>query len=560
MSGCSGCSAPPERWAVTTRSLVWAQLDVLVPAFTGIDDRAGADRVQLRPGGRGRQVPALAAGRRGAAGAALQRRRLLPRARTAACRWCSCPGRARSTSGCRCRSGARRSSTTTRTRGWVGAAARRRCESLERERVAAACRPLTPASASCSREAGRCAMSSSSWSTRCCTRATRCTRTRPGATKNATPTPFGIVYPPTLRGDARQHLRPPRAALRAAGAADARAHAPRCGSSPRPASATRRAAPAAAAERAGRRAGGESRAASSTRARARRRGGGSRLLRVAAQRRARTSSAAEPTRSRCGSRTARHAPRGSTAPAALAHSLLSTHPILRVAAGASSRRWSARAPASTPFRCSASGADDVRARAPRSCCPTTRRSPPRAAAACSTRPRSRRRCCCTSGRSATVSERRSSRQDPTVREMIERAAAGDARRRSSRCTAASTLRDPRPRPTSPAPTPAGASRPGRSAAPARSRPRSTACSFRRGGKVRIRPGADADLHARMLDGRARDDRADHDRLRRQGAPRRDDRRRPRPGAAARQRPLPVLLPARGRGAGERRRRGRPDER
>jgi hypothetical protein len=26
---------PPERWSVTTRSLVWAQLDVLVPAFTG---------------------------------------------------------------------------------------------------------------------------------------------------------------------------------------------------------------------------------------------------------------------------------------------------------------------------------------------------------------------------------------------------------------------------------------------------------------------------------------------------------------------------------------------
>jgi Family of unknown function (DUF6084) len=26
---------PPERWAVTTRSLVWAQLDVLVPSFTG---------------------------------------------------------------------------------------------------------------------------------------------------------------------------------------------------------------------------------------------------------------------------------------------------------------------------------------------------------------------------------------------------------------------------------------------------------------------------------------------------------------------------------------------
>jgi len=26
---------PPERWSVTTRSLVWAQLDVVVPAFTG---------------------------------------------------------------------------------------------------------------------------------------------------------------------------------------------------------------------------------------------------------------------------------------------------------------------------------------------------------------------------------------------------------------------------------------------------------------------------------------------------------------------------------------------
>jgi Family of unknown function (DUF6084) len=30
-----GLFGPPERWAVTTRSLVWAQLDVLVPAFTG---------------------------------------------------------------------------------------------------------------------------------------------------------------------------------------------------------------------------------------------------------------------------------------------------------------------------------------------------------------------------------------------------------------------------------------------------------------------------------------------------------------------------------------------
>lgn len=30
-----GLFGPPERWAVTTRSLVWCQLDVVVPAFTG---------------------------------------------------------------------------------------------------------------------------------------------------------------------------------------------------------------------------------------------------------------------------------------------------------------------------------------------------------------------------------------------------------------------------------------------------------------------------------------------------------------------------------------------
>jgi hypothetical protein len=31
----AGLFGPPERWAVTTRSLVWSQLDVVVPAFTG---------------------------------------------------------------------------------------------------------------------------------------------------------------------------------------------------------------------------------------------------------------------------------------------------------------------------------------------------------------------------------------------------------------------------------------------------------------------------------------------------------------------------------------------
>ena len=60
----------------------------------------------------------------------------------------------------------------------------------------------------------------------------------PGATKNATPTPFGIVYPPAYARDAREHLRPPRAPLRRRGRR--RGRAPRCASWRPAASATRR--------------------------------------------------------------------------------------------------------------------------------------------------------------------------------------------------------------------------------------------------------------------------------------------------------------------------------
>ena len=49
----------------------------------------------------------------------------------------------------------------------------------------------------------------------------------------------------------------------------------------------------------------------------------------------------------------------------------------------------------------------TRCSARRSSCPTIRRSRPRATATCSTRRRSRRRCCCTCSRSATASARRS---------------------------------------------------------------------------------------------------------------------------------------------------------
>jgi hypothetical protein len=93
------------------------------------------------------------------------------------------------------------------------------------------------------------------------------------------------------------------------------------------------------------------------------------------------------------------------------------------------------------------------------------------------------------------------RQDPVVREMVARAAAAtpeDIVALHGRVT----LRDP--------PSPAGRSRVSDSPPQEPADlvdPRSgeeyadvDGIRFRRGGKVRIRPGADADLHARMLDG------------------------------------------------------------
>ena len=97
---------------------------------------------------------------------------------------------------------------------------------------------------------------------------------------------------------------------------------------------------------------------------------------------------------------------------------------------------------------------------------------------------------------------------PAVREMIERAAAVTPRgdRRAARPGDLARPGDDRRRRRAP---PGSSTR-----APARRRPRCDGVTFRRGGRVRIRPGADADLHARMLDGRGGDDRADLHRLRR----------------------------------------------
>ena len=67
------------RWAATTTSIVMAQVDVLVPSFTGDDRVHRPGAVQLRPRGGRDEVPLRAAGRRGPAQLPFQRPDLLPR-------------------------------------------------------------------------------------------------------------------------------------------------------------------------------------------------------------------------------------------------------------------------------------------------------------------------------------------------------------------------------------------------------------------------------------------------------------------------------------------------
>ena len=89
------------------------------------------------------------------------------------------------------------------------------------------------------------------------------------------------------------------------------------------------------------------------------------------------------------------------------------------------------------------------------------------------------------------------RQDPAVREMIARAAAAtpeDIIALHGRVDAAATRGRDEP--------PERAARPARPAA-GEARPIVDGMRFTRGGKVVIRPGPDADIHARMLDGRPR---------------------------------------------------------
>ena len=301
----------------------------------------------------------------------------------------------------------------------------------------------------------------------------------PGATKNATPTPFGIVYPPAyaegnpgdLRPRSRMRVRPGGRRGRGAGG--------------RPFSSSRR---RASGTRRRRGASSSSRFALET---PRWRGG----QRVRLRRREEAIAGRVRMRAeRLADGLARvklcvHNPpswrRGAAArprAEALRSSLLSTHVVAEALRRAVRLPARARRAPSVPRwrlreRQHLAGARHRggRRRARRGDLPARppadrAREPGRT---CSTTPRSRRRCCSTSTRSATRSAQEISDQDPAVREMVERA----ARTTPEEIMGLHGRLTPTPSPTARASQPRGAEHRGR-----RGRP------FRKGGKVVLRPG------------------------------------------------------------------------
>ena len=238
----------------------------------------------------------------------------------------------------------------------------------------------------------------------------------PGATKNATPTPFGIVYPPTYAARLDARLRPLAGRVRARGRARRRSSSSRCASCRQSAPATRRPS------------GGWSCRASTLAELAE--GAGTRFelpgdpplrgrLRLRATPLAATvlykvAACVHNETELARRRLARPEGGAGLEPALDPRPDRGERRALRVAARArrrGRRRGRRRARASTPGRCSrppTTGSSSGR----RSCFPTTRGSRPRASAACSTTPRSRRRCCSMCRRSPTPS---ASRSPPTIR-------------------------------------------------------------------------------------------------------------------------------------------------
>ena len=478
-------------------------VDVLVPAFTRRTDGRDRGALHLRPRGRGGQVLLLRAGRRGAARASTSTARVFYRGDGRAPADRAGPlGHARPTS--RCRStvwkemidsllpGPRLGAACTATRST-------RCSGARRARAR---RRFDAASPSCSR--GRAAMNSA---------IEELVRSllyegyalypyTPGATKNATPTPFGIVYPPayaeaqpgrvrpTLRLEAVLAGRPRRAAQRHAScflqATGERHEAAERVARARPGDPRQswRAAPFArpSASRSTRRASCAA---------------GSRCAPSCSRRRSPGSASASTTRPRC--RAIRPRSRGD----ALRHSLISTHPLLEVEGGRfvsplerQGRRGRRRSPASVnTFPVLLGDEDGGPRRGDRAA------RPPGARAGEPRQPvrQHRDRGGAAAPRAGAVRRRaRGDRRPGPGGAGDDRAGRVDhAARRSSACTAASTSRSPRRGAAGDQRPPAGAAaRTRRGPGGARGRRRGT--TVRLGDKIVLRPGTEGDVYDQML--------------------------------------------------------------
>ena len=217
---------------MTTRSLVWAQLDVLVPAFTGSTtvavpiacsydmEVASAKYLHSLPDG---EAP-LALHFNGID--------LLPAATTAGCRWCWSPGRARSTFRMPVVGLAETIEHYYPNTGWVAAAVGDARGARAGTRRARACRRSTRLRRRAAREAREWLRRSSSWSTRCCRRATRSTRTRRERRRTPRRRRSGSSTRPRTPPRSTSTLRPPRAALRGRAPRATRCWPPRCASWP----------------------------------------------------------------------------------------------------------------------------------------------------------------------------------------------------------------------------------------------------------------------------------------------------------------------------------------
>ena len=143
-------------------------------------------------------------------------------ARTAACRWCWCRGPSRSTSGCRCRCGGRRSSTTTRTpAGWR--CARETLEALQREKLDRGLATLDACVARAARRGARVTDGARAARRLAAVRGLRALPVHARGDQERDADAVRDRLSARLRGDAREHVRPPRAALRARGPARRRA-------------------------------------------------------------------------------------------------------------------------------------------------------------------------------------------------------------------------------------------------------------------------------------------------------------------------------------------------